>query len=185
MNGIITSTTKRMPSDRSSSDPELLPGIVSVHPTRDIDRAGSKGQIDVTAENPGSPRPNMRIGRTGPVTHTGGLVDRSRTRFAALTSPGDYPVRVSCTTVPSVWIPAHRRNSRPPRASDIIDDNRRCWSPRRRLHAGRCVTSCRMCPVAVRQMATCGIMGRTWYRNNGFEDGTSGWSSCGSYALSQ
>ena len=37
--------------------------------------------------------------------------------------------------------------------------------------------------VAV-QMATCGIMGPNLVPNNGFEDGTSGWSSWGSYALS-
>ena len=55
MNGIIHIHDETYRSDRNGNDlGEFLPGIVSVHPTWDIDRAGSRAR-SMLLRNPGSP----------------------------------------------------------------------------------------------------------------------------------
>ena len=175
MNGIIHIHDETYRSDRNGNDLELLPGIVSVHPTWDIDRAGSKGQIDVVAES-GILEPNMWITTYRTITPERGEIIRYQRGHWRLSSPGIvYDGAVHMDTGAS-------SQQQTAKGYDIIEDI-----------AGAGLTETFYTPIAGNvmqdvsvavQMATCGIMGPNLAGNSGFESGTSGWSSWGSYALS-
>jgi len=169
MSGILHIQDETYRSDRNGNDLELLPGIVSVHPTWDIDRAGSKGQIEVVAES-GILEPNMWITTYRTITPERGAIIRYQRGHWRLSSPGivyDGAVRIE-TGTPSQLQTAN--------GFDIINDladaglTETFYTP----VGGLVMNDVRVAA----KMATSGIMGpNLLWENGGFELGGSGWTS--------
>lgn len=169
-NGMIHTADEVYITDRNNESRELMPHVELVHPNWDIDRAGSKGQIQIIANN-GMLRANMWIAAYRTITPERGEIVRLPRGHWRLERPS---VEYDGSQSMDDGAVSHQQAAR---GSDIID-----------VLAGAGLTEPYYTPIGgnimqdvyvAAKMATSGILGPNLLTNGGFESGTSGWALSG------